>query len=559
MKNLLISILLFLGLSTSQLLGQETQAFYYLNYPQSVSTFGIGMQGVASLSSDDAMVFNPANLARTNKIKFSFFHQPFQMLGFASIPLDNFELNYRLEKIGTFGIRYNKWDFGEVGYSSADNPLSLNTFHFYQSSFALGFARNINDEFSAGIQFTYAYRSDVEAPVKNLSFSLGLYYSPHYFNKKLNIGFSLMNLSDAIKYDNPNHELYLNYSDPPPTQLNLGVHYIAIENNYFSLPVELSFSKPFDKKNGLEAQSSFKSLFNDWNDFPRDATLHTGLEFIWKPVNLGKGYSYFQEIFIGNSSDGPKTIFRNFYTHGINFGLASRGIALKAGYAGIWHNVEYPKYMPWIFPYEMVQFSIQVNNGFFVHKSRISNDSKSLSRIILSAGAGRLFGLGNTDLITRSFQTSNPFEMKYTTSNSTSYSFEADFYLNSRNALVAKLSYSSIPTTIKINTYTYKDTKSETVSLFSGFRYHPAEDFRALFVEGGISIFRFNPVYNYYTKYFYQTALQFSTGLLVRATKDVFVIPELGYNIMLTQASGNVPRLAGYNHLYLGLKIGYRL
>ncbi|HEY4756537.1 MAG TPA: hypothetical protein VIH28_10815, partial [Ignavibacteriaceae bacterium] len=47
---------LFLNTETN---AQSTQAMYYLNYPRSVYSLGIGEQSVALRTSDDALTYNP--------------------------------------------------------------------------------------------------------------------------------------------------------------------------------------------------------------------------------------------------------------------------------------------------------------------------------------------------------------------------------------------------------------------------------------------------------------------------------------------------------------------
>ena len=36
-------------------------------------------------------------------------------------------------------------------------------------------------------------------------------------------------------------------SDPPPSKLNLGIGFVPVENNFYSLQTQLAISKPFDR------------------------------------------------------------------------------------------------------------------------------------------------------------------------------------------------------------------------------------------------------------------------------------------------------------------------
>ncbi len=48
-------------------------------------------------------------------------------------------------------------------------------------------------------------------------------------------------------------------------------------------------------------------------NLPRDVTIHSGLAFKWKPLDLGGNVAFFQEFYLGNFTGGPKTDFNNFY------------------------------------------------------------------------------------------------------------------------------------------------------------------------------------------------------------------------------------------------------
>ena len=194
----------------------------------------------------------------------------------------------------------------------------------------------------------FATAEEFSASAEKLFVSAGLNYSPQFLENKLNIGFSLTNFGTKVWYKDEAQ------SDPPPSKLNLGIGFVPIENNFYSLQTQLAFSKPFDAQ---PSESSFKGLFNDWKDFPNDATLHTGVAFNWKPLDLGYGFSFFQEFYLGNYSVGNKTGLNNFYTHGGKIGIEFSGIQFSAGYAGRWHNVHYANYLAWKFPYETVQFT----------------------------------------------------------------------------------------------------------------------------------------------------------------------------------------------------------
>ena len=351
---------LFLNTETN---AQSTQAMYYLNYPRSVYSLGMGEQSVALRTSDDALTYNPANLVFVERPMVSFFHQPFQMASSyfdLHIPLNSYSAKFKLKDVGAFGIEYINWDWGESVIRTFEHPEGEGKLvHSYERSFSIGYAREFCENFSAGIQMKYAKSSLGPGSAEKYFFSAGLNYSPQLLDYKLNLGFSLTNFGTTVIYVDEVQ------ADPPPSKLNLGIGFLPIDNNFYSLQTQFAISKQFDAH---PVESSFKGLFNDWKDFPNDATLHTGIAFNWKSLDLGNGFAFFQEFYLGNLSVGNKSGLYNFYTHGGKIGIEFDGLQFSAGYAGRWHNVHPHNYAQWTFPWETVQFSLGMSEDLIFGK-----------------------------------------------------------------------------------------------------------------------------------------------------------------------------------------------
>jgi hypothetical protein len=539
---------------------QDTQAFEFVTWPHSVSSFGTGEMGVASLTNDDALVYNPAKLTLTNNTKFSFYRNPFQLVIY--VPISSYTLYHNVPNVGSFALNYENQDYGEFRGTIIDpsNPqgyVETGMIHVYQNSFAAGYAKNFSENFSAGIQFRYSYWHFREVVAEGFLVSLGGFYNPD-FCSRLTLGFSLMNLGPAVKFES---EQFINgaHYDPPPARLNLGINFTAAENNYFTLPLSLGIWKPFDERNDDgEGQSSFKTVFTDWKDFPNDASLHTGLSFVWKPLCFDDNFGFFQEFYAGNYSSGIKTHLQNFYTHGMNFGLEFYGFKFSAGYSGISHNVHYPNYGQWVFPYETFQFTLELNENLLFNKTIMEKDHSVIECVILSLGLGGSVRLSD-------LQPSYPPFLEYSTNNSLNYSIEASFYFNNKSALVSSVAYSSIPNEIKYTIFLLEDaeyteeSKVESFSFFSSYRYHPIDGFNILFAQGGLGIFRFNPVIKGSPRYDYKTAMQLATGLALDFLKPVIITPMVDYNFILFPSMGDAPRMQGYNQFNFNLKFGYKI
>jgi hypothetical protein len=537
---------------------QDTQAFEFVTWPHSVSSFGTGEMGVASLTNDDALVYNPAKLTLTNNTKFSFYRNPFQLVIY--VPISSYTLYHNVPNVGSFALNYENQDYGEFRGTIIDpsNPqgyVETGMIHVYQNSFAAGYAKNFSENFSAGIQFRYSYWHFREVVAEGFLVSLGGFYNPD-FCSRLTLGFSLMNLGPAVKFES---EQFINgaHYDPPPARLNLGINFTAAENNYFTLPLSLGIWKPFDERNDDgEGQSSFKTVFTDWSDFPNDLSLQTGLSFIWKPLYFNDNFAFFQEFYAGNISTGIKTNIQNFYTHGLNTGLEFYGYKFTAGYAGVAHNVHYPNYLQWTFPYETFQLSFEVNDDLLFKRNTSQESKPLLKHIILSLGLGQTVRFGKAK--------SHTVEVfKYSAEDNLNYNFECAFYFNDNNALLSSISYNRIFFDISYASLKLIESKFETFSFFSSYRYHLLENFHPLFLQGGLGVIRINPVVKSSPRYDYKTAVQAAAGLTLDYLDPLIITPVIDYNFILNFTAyppvSDAPRILGYNQFNFNLKFGYKI
>jgi hypothetical protein len=553
MKILLFNLLIVLTFGFN-LSAQGTQAFDFITEPHSVSSFGSGEQGVTNLSNDDALIYNPSKISLTDYTKLSYFRNPYQLIG-RSLPQSNFTVYIKADSINSFAASYDIWDLGDLAVRSTDNPLGFTDSRLSERSFSAAYSRSLSNYLAAGIQLRYAYWDNPSIKANGFFLSFGLLYTLEQ-DKRFTFGFSLMNLGPAVKYESPvsvQHDFY----EPPPAQLNLGANFISAENNYFSLPLSLSISKPFDKRNSEgQGESSFKTIFSDWSDFPDDAALHTGFSFIWKPLDLGNNFAFSQEFFAGNYSNGIKTNLVNYYTHGFNIILHYSGYKFDIGYAGISHNVHYPSYLQWNFPYETFQFSLGIDNGLIFKQIVPDKKHPALESIIISSGLGETVRLGKAN----SYTIEN---FKYSTENTLSYFFEGAFYFDKNNALVSSLAYNPFRFSFTYLSYKLIDSKFETFSFYSSYRYHLLENFHPLFIQGGLGIIRINPVIKSSPRYDYKTAFQFAAGLKLDFLDPFIITPIIDYNLIMNFITfppvQDAPRILGYNQFNFNLKFGFKI
>lgn len=550
----LFSVLIF-----SRELSAQGGYFDFTNYPGSTSTWGMGEEGVALRNGQDALTFNPANLAFSEKVGLSLHHNPYQLYG--SYPLNNFSAAFKLKGIGTFGLQYLRHNMGEFVSTTPDNPDGFGeTQRYYNYSWALGYAEEVTDGLTMGLSVKYGRHVFGTESVHGVLFSGGLNYQPAIFDKRINLGFSLMNMGAPVEYEammytgtSQNRQIVKVKSESPvSSKMHLALRAALLETDYISTSFQLGFAKYLIK----DKESSFSALFNDWNDFPRDASLNMGMAFEWKPLDLGGSFSFLQKFYAGSVSFGPKGGSNSVFTHGAEIGIGYREFSFLAGYAGWWHSVSTYGFMRPDFPSETFQFSLEWDINKYFKRESNSKEPAALKNMLVSLGSGYNFRKGH--LIAKIY---DPI---LKSRNSLSYSLEAAFYMNNNNALVTGLFYSSIPIVFEIpsvsGTFKFK-TKYESIGVYSAYRYHPLEVMLPLYLQGGLGIVRLNPVLESSPRYLYQASLNMALGANLDIPNSSLVVsPEFNYQLMFVPLLPNssAPRLGGENQIALAVKFGYR-
>jgi len=272
--------------------------------------------------------------------------------------------------------------------------------------------------------------------------------------------------------------------------------------------------------------------------------------------------SFIQEMYLGYFSTGPKDGTNSFYTHGFTIGIETHGIKATAGYAGRWHNNNFNGYGAWNLPWETFQFGLSSDFSVIEKKNQEITAHELPKNIIVSGGYSRGYSVGIMKSLTTSLE-----NFSYTSNSN--WAIESDFYINDNSAIVSSFTYSRMTEAI---TETYisgpvggfplayrMDFGLETISLESGFRYHPIDAFHPLFVQLSLGIIRLNPVYEYTSpKYFYKTFDRVAAGFLVPVKElNIVFMPKVGLRTIFMESPFNGNRLSGYNQVELGLNAGY--
>ena len=524
----------------------------------------MGEQGVASMNASDALQYNPANLIFNDGMSLSYFRNPWNLFD-RGIPLTSANAAVPIGKRRKRGGGYTDWDLGEGIVTTELNPAAGQLYHWYERSLAVGYAMPLSNEFALGGQVRYVWQSyPMVDNIDHVLFSLGANYRPASFFNRFNLGLSFMNFGTPVEYrgfiiNGGGESTVFLSSGTPPAQINFGMNAVAIKNIFADLDLMAGVKKPLQKQDGSlndNGESSFAALTSDWNDFPNDMTVQVGLNYSWHPIYLGAGISYFQEMYVGYFSTGPDDGTNSFYTHGCTIGVESYGVKATVGYAGRWHNNNASSYVNWDLPWETFQFGLSTDFSAFEKRSDEATVHESPKNIIVSGGYSYGYSVGQMKSI--SIEGNN---LSFTSNSN--WTIESDFYINENGAILSSFTYSRMTANLSAGPpyfpFFILPFVMETMSLESGFRYHPICDFHPLFIQASLGVIRLNPVLeNTDPRYSYKSFDRVAAGVLIPLKDlDIEVIPKVGLRTIFMESPFNGNELIGYNQVELGLSAGY--
>ncbi|MGE5363710.1 MAG: PorV/PorQ family protein [Bacteroidota bacterium] len=525
----------------------------YLLDPASVSSLGIGYQGTASPQADDAMTYNPANLMNTRNIDVNYFVMPDFFLQ-RRRPIISLSASIPAGSIGAFGIQYITFEMGDFEYKD-ENAVTHKLIN-KNKSIAVGYARSITGDLNAGLSLRYVHRSEFNKKAENIYLSLGFSYASEILDRKLRLGLSVTNLGNSVNYNSGS-------SMSSPSQILAGVNFSPLLNEYYSLSLQCEFSKLLEYRDSENTTSSFKALFTDWDDFPRDADVHLGLEWAWQPLELGNGFAYFQEFNIGNISQGilSNNILLNGFSHSLTAGIKKDRITISAGVSSLWHIGSMPDWeLGYFGERDAFQFSVSVDPDIFTGRDNASQSHVSpLFKGILSAGTGYNMNIGKYHEQTLA----QGFTQK--SGNSINLQLESAFYMNPSNALIASVQYSLTPYKNLFTLYGFPgktEVDISTVQVFSGYRYHPLKSWTPLYLQCGIGIAHSKvtnvPEYmDVKNKSPYFTSFSFGTGAVIHIYERFCITPSINYEVRLLREGNSEPFIGGFNKFIFGLGYGF--
>ncbi|MBL0175943.1 MAG: hypothetical protein IPP94_11885 [Ignavibacteria bacterium] len=338
-------------------------------------------------------------------------------------------------------------------------------------SLAIGYARSVAADVHAGAALRYnSWTGDVQN-VNFLLVSGGVTWTPTVFDRKLHLGISLMDFGDALV---PSYPMLGDARDAPPAEFRIGLGLQLLNEDALTVPFMMDVSKPLEYSEGTKALSSFTALFRDWNDFPRDATLHTGIGFEWKPLDLCNDISFFQRIAFGNYSTGPKAGPYNVFTLSAQAGLAYKGLVAEAGVGAEWQHLPLESWhLPSRVPRELFEFTLRAPTGILQGDVQSIPPAHRLDRIVISAGSSWTLHVGEYD------------DTEFLLADGPSWQMDIAMYIDSRSALVASMDHEQLEAEWRDQDADGIEERTAIWRYAAQFRWHPFTSPSGLYVQCG--------------------------------------------------------------------------
>ncbi len=254
-------------------------AFDFLRLDANARAVGMGGAYTALASDSNALLYNPAGLARVRSSEATFMHNQYA-LGVSQ------QYIAAALKSG-LGFQFNYASLGDVPRTTISNPGGAGSrLSVSDSSLGAGYGRELNPDLAIGGGLKYISESLGDATANGYAVDLGgLYRMPEM--PALVFGASLLNLGPPVKFGSTSEKL--------PTTLRLGAGYgLKLTDNDVTLALDITKSFLDKIRIGLGAETLIKEQFAVRAGFTtrQDAGLGLAIGLGWKGRKLGADYAF---------------------------------------------------------------------------------------------------------------------------------------------------------------------------------------------------------------------------------------------------------------------------
>lgn len=263
-------------------------AFDFLRLDANARAVGMGGAYTALAADSNALLYNPAGLARVRSSEATFMHNQYaQGIGQQYIAA--------ALKSG-LGFQFNYASLGDVPRTTISSPGGAGTrFNVSDSSLGAGYGREMTPDLAVGGGVKYISESLGDATANGYAVDLGgLYRLPDV--KGLAFGASLLNLGPSVKFVSSTEKL--------PTTLRLGSAYaLRLPLNDVTFAFDLTKSVLDKVRLGVGAETVIDGRFAARAGFTTRQDAGVGLAFGlgWKGRKLGADYAFVPMGALGNA------------------------------------------------------------------------------------------------------------------------------------------------------------------------------------------------------------------------------------------------------------------
>jgi hypothetical protein len=278
MKALIAALLLLAAAHTYAQSSAGADAFDYLRLDANARAVGMGGAYTALATDSNALLYNPAGLARVRSSEATFMH-------------NQYALGVGQQYIGValkrgVGFQFNYASLGDVPRTTISNPGGAGSrLNVSDTSLGAGYGRELTPDLAIGGGLKYFTETLGDASVSGYAVDLGgLYRMPEV--KGLSFGGSLLNLGPAVKFASVSEKL--------PTTLRLGTGYaMRLPGNDLTFAFDITKSLTDKVRLGLGAETLIHDQFAVRAGFTtrQDAGLGLSFGLGWKGSKLGADYA----------------------------------------------------------------------------------------------------------------------------------------------------------------------------------------------------------------------------------------------------------------------------
>jgi hypothetical protein len=282
---IIFSFALLCGTALSQVTKTGTTAAKFLSIGIGPRANAMGGAFTAIANDASALYWNPAGAASLEQFEAMFTYTSlYKDLG---INLNYFGLVLPAGDIGNFGVSVTALDYGEMDVTTELYPEGTGEkFSASSYSFALSYARNITEGFTAGVTVKYILENIFNSSAAGVAFDVGTIFSTPFFGIK----FSSIISNYGSKMQMSGEDLLVRYDADPNRAGNNQTVDAYYKSDHFELPLRLQVgvSKEFQF---LEGQAFTVSIdYAHPNDNAEYLNLGGELSLLDKLVSLRGGY-----------------------------------------------------------------------------------------------------------------------------------------------------------------------------------------------------------------------------------------------------------------------------